>query len=1229
MPLRRFAPDLALIFVLLLAPLLMFHQQTLGGYTLLPTENLYQDSPYSAYRETTGAPPPHNALLSDMVLQNYQWKAFLRQQIAQGEIPLWNPHLFAGIPFFAAGQHSALYPLSIVYYLLPLPAAYGWFILLNLWLAGLFMAAYLRALGIKRAGAALAGVVYQLSGFLIANAVFPMIVAAAVWLPLLLWMIENILRGRDLWIFRNTALLWVVIGALAIGCNILAGHIELTLYTLLIAGYYAAFRLLWQGGQQWRASGQLPLRWLATKALWLLAMVFLGLGLAALQLLPLYEFAQSNWRAERSSLETVRGYGHPPRDILLFLLPNFYGNPTHHGYFDIFSRQWVSDLSNAGGGPIFWGMKNYLEAAVYVGILPLCLALYALLAGWRQRLAQYLWPFAGLGLLSLSFMFGLPTYALIFALPGMNQLNTPFRWVYALTLALAALAGIGLHLLAAPRPRLAKRLGWLLLLLGAGLALASAVAYLGFEGFAPLFDSLVNRLAKAAAVFADGRMFFSYQLPQVLLLAALLLLSGLVFLWAARSRARHWQMLALALVVLDLLLASFAFNPASKPELLDFTPPSIEFLQAQPGNFRVSSLLRPNEGQILNSNVGLRYGLDDIRGYDSIIPASYVKVMRALQPQYNLKYNRIASQRTDPDWNHIPYEQVLTSDLLNLLNLRYILTAPDFQLNVPGWQQVYAAEVAIWQNDAALPRAFVVDKADWKPRWLAEMGADFDLAGASLHVPRYQAATISHDSGREKFIDISVDSPSWLVISENYSPGWRAFIRPFGAGEDKEFGAALRPALANLQAVELPPGNWTARLVYSPASVQLGLFTSCISVALIIFLLGAWFWRAYIGLNNAESSGLARVARNSIAPIMLNLFNRAIDMAFAIVMYRLLSQTDVGIYNYAIVLFVAFDIFTNFGLDLFLIREAAQKPQRAGHYFYNTSLFRLVLSVTGLPLLAGVLLLRQVLEQTEPLPSEGLLVIGLLYIGLFPASLSKGMTSLFYAKEQAEKPAAIATITTINKAVLGVIALLLGYGIVGLAAISIFNNLLTLLVLLWAGRKFIGRSRRRLPDLPLIRSMTRESLPLMLNHFLATIFFQVDILILEAIKGFETVAQYSTAYKWLLAINIVPAFFHAGSFPRHVAASPRRPRRAQPHLPLRHQAAIRPGFAPSAGFHRASRAIDANFGRRALSAAGRHRFAVDDLEHPHRLAEQLDAIHAHQLGFAAHDYAGICRRCAF
>lgn len=1139
---RRVAPDLALILLLLIAPLLMFPQQTLGGRTLLPSENLFQHLPYSAYREVARAPAiPHNHLLSDMVLQNLQWKSFVRAQMAQGELPLWNPHQFAGVPFFAAGQHSALYPLSLIYYVLPLSAAYGWFIVLNLWLAGMFMAGFMRALGVGRAGAGLAGITYQLSGFLIASAVFPMIVAAAVWLPLILWMIENILRGRSLWIFRGTALLWVVIGAVAIGCNILAGHIELTIYTLLIAGYYASFRLVWESARRWRESGRLPRSWMAETAAWLMALAALGIGLAALQLIPLYEFVGSNWRSERSSLETVLGYAHPPRDLLQFLLPNFYGSPAHQSYIDAFSGELVSDLRNTVGlrrDFIYWGVKNYVEGALYLGVLPLLLALYGLVKGLRQReLAPIAILFGALALLALAFMFGTGAYALVFHLPGMNQLNSPFRWVFAMTLAIAALAGIGLHILSerVARRRLASALGLLSLVAGLALVLGMGVIFAGFARFEPMLNQLVSELAGAENAFVDGRMFFSYQLPQLLTLSALLIVSGGVFLLAARSHSRRWNVLALGIAAFDLLIASYGFNPASDPLLLDFKPPAIEFLQGQAGHFRVTSLERPEDGRILHPNTGMRYGLDDIRGYDSIIPAGYVATMRSLQPQHLLDHNQIAPLYTDAGRSPAGYQRVLQSDMLNLLNVRYVLTAPDFEMYLPGWEDVYRQEVAIWENQSVMPRAFVVDKADWNPRWLAEAGggfkfAELDILGSGLHVPRYKAASISRDSGREKFIDISVANDSWLVVSESYMPGWRAFARPFGSGEEAEFGLAVRLVLANLQGVELPAGAWTVRLVYSPESMQLGMFTSSLSVAIILFMLGAWFWRATIGLNTESSSGVAKVARNSAAPIILNLFNRGIDLAFAIVMYRLLLPVEVGIYNFAIVLFVAFDIFTNFGLDLFLIRELSQQRRRAGYYLYNSSLFRLLLSLAGVPLLAGVMLLWQG-SGVEAISSDGLVAIGLLYIGLFPASLSKGMTSLFYANEQAERPAAIATITTMNKAVFGVIALLLGYGIVGLAAISIFNNVLTLLVLLWAGRKLIGRVGRRFPDRRLIREMAGESLPLMLNHLLATVFFQVDILILQALRGAETVAQYSTGYKWLLAINIVPSFFTQALFP--------------------------------------------------------------------------------------------------
>jgi O-antigen/teichoic acid export membrane protein len=68
-------------------------------------------------------------------------------------------------------------------------------------------------------------------------------------------------------------------------------------------------------------------------------------------------------------------------------------------------------------------------------------------------------------------------------------------------------------------------------------------------------------------------------------------------------------------------------------------------------------------------------------------------------------------------------------------------------------------------------------------------------------------------------------------------------------------------------------------------------------------------------------------------------------------------------------------------------------------------------------------------------------------------------------------------------------------------------------------------------DPALRRSMLRESFPLMLNHLLATLFFKIDVPMLEALQGSTTVGWYSTAYKWIDALNIIPAYSTLALFP--------------------------------------------------------------------------------------------------
>jgi O-antigen/teichoic acid export membrane protein len=457
--------DFLAALILFILPLSLFWSVTVGPNTLLPADNLFAFEPWASYKETQGIGEPQNHLLSDLILENYVWKKFIRESIAARQIPLWNPYILSGQPFLANGQHSALYPFSVLFYILPLPKAYGWFTVSQLWLAGLFMYIFLRTLRANRLAALIAGITYSLSTFFIARVVFTMIIAGAIWLPLVLAMIEMIIRKQEeKGQVSYSPIPYVVAGAVALGLQTLAGHVEITYYTLLVSGFYALCRLLILGRRQATPRFALPL------AGWLLVMVIFGVGLGTVQLGPMYEIVSQNFRDNSVTLADVRGWALPYRRIVTFLIPDFFGSSAHHGYFDVVTWRWQPVGFNAKGeiNPLCpyctsWDTKTSVEAGAYAGILPLVLAVLAIsqaivekwkagrLGDWKVEHSPTLptfrpsvFIFAFLALLSLLFAFGTPLYALLFyGLPGWSQLHSPFRWLFPFTLSIAILAGLG------------------------------------------------------------------------------------------------------------------------------------------------------------------------------------------------------------------------------------------------------------------------------------------------------------------------------------------------------------------------------------------------------------------------------------------------------------------------------------------------------------------------------------------------------------------------------------------------------------------------------------------------------------------------------------------------------------------------------------------------------------------------------------------------------------------
>lgn len=1166
---RKWVRDLVALFVLLVLPLILFWPVTVGSQTLIPADNLYQWEPYRTFAGQQGVSlPPHNELLSDLVLENMVWKQSIVQSIQAGEVPLWNPHLFAGAPFLAAGQHSALYPFSVLFYALPLPRAYGLFTVLQLWMAGGFMYFFGRVLRLGSFPALIAGITYQLSAFFLTSVVFTMIIAAAAWLPLLLAIVEIMVRKQE---EKGTGpfvpIIYVVMGAIALGIHILAGHPEILAYTLVVVAGYALVRLvlLWRRVGSWRPALRL--------GLWLAFMVGLGLGLGSVQLIPLLELVTRNFREGSVTYADVVDWAYPTRQVLTFLMPDFFGNPAHHGYWDLVGRQWVMV------DRIFWGIKNYVEAGSYVGILPLVLAVVAVVpiarrANTRQPTEdrRHVWIFAALAVISLLLVFGTPLYALLYyGLPGIKQLHSPFRWVFPFTLSVAVLAGFGARRVTALRrafgvdrdrksvhPKVYRPwvslLTWGMFWGGIALLAGLLVVLIAPGSFIPLADRFLAAVEKAQEAFSSGQMLLSYEWRNLLVFALMLAASGIVlrvsrcpiYLPIPRSigaRIPIWQPLAVLVVALDLLVFGWGFNPAADPSWLEFSPPSLEFLKeraAQEQPWRLTTYRPEGSTKTLNPNIPWFHGLQDVRGYDSIIPAQYVQYMRAIEGQGELLYNQIAA---------IYGVENLSSPLLDLLGVRYVMT--EGEIPNPDYDLVYDGEVRIYQNSGALPRAFALPRAELVSETdLPERLRTFDpretilldapsLPEAGAQWP-LQTATVVTYAPNTVFVDVEMPGPGWLLLADSYFPGWKAYrsdlIDPisnvhYPPPDPKhepadETELTIVRADGNFRAVYLEEGAHRVRFKYTPMSFKLGLYGSFMAAVVMFLLVLYWLWGRFYR-ESADDPTVKRVAKNSLLPMGLQLVNRIIDFAFAMLMLRILAPEMAGRYYFAIGFIGYFDILVSFGLGTLLTREVAKDRSHGNKYLSTVTILRGLLWLVSLPLMTIVILVYALFGQMTP---DIAIAIALFSVGLVFSNLADGFSAIFYAHEKMEYPAAISTVTTLTRVSLGVLVLLMGWGFVGLAGVSIVANMVSAAIL---GVLMVRHCLR--PHVEWEpktgKWMLNTSFPLMINLLLATIFFRIDVMLLKPMKGDEVVGYYGAAIKYVDGLLIIPQYFTRAIFP--------------------------------------------------------------------------------------------------
>ena len=344
----------------------------------------------------------------DLMAQYYPWWTFMAESIRSGSWPLWNTHVFCGMPYYTNPETSMYYPLKLPFMFLPFSLSAGIVRVLDAVVASVGMFLLLRRYGMCLISAVCGAVMFTYGSFMQYEFVHIPYINTASWTPLILYILLKLV-DKPCW--RTAACL-----ALAEMCSFLGGSpVVFLLSNMGIAVFWLFYVMdkcasdVFDGVQVLKC---------------LLGAVALFCMLATVVVLPVGQFIALSSRAHGvADAVSYFNYSLPFNAIHTFLLP-----ALHIAY----------------GAPYQPLHPVYFTSVPYVGMLAPMLAIFSLLALYRGRVGLPALVCVLFGcLMALGVNTGLFS-SVLNALPFLKWFRWPndFMLLAYLGLAISAAAGI-------------------------------------------------------------------------------------------------------------------------------------------------------------------------------------------------------------------------------------------------------------------------------------------------------------------------------------------------------------------------------------------------------------------------------------------------------------------------------------------------------------------------------------------------------------------------------------------------------------------------------------------------------------------------------------------------------------------------------------------------------------------------------------------------------------------
>jgi len=277
------------------------------------------------------------------------------------------------------------------------------------------------------------------------------------------------------------------------------------------------------------------------------------------------------------------------------------------------------------------------------------------------------------------------------------------------------------------------------------------------------------------------------------------------------------------------------------------------------------------------------------------------------------------------------------------------------------------------------------------------------------------------------------------------------------------------------------------------------------------------------GLTEPETS-VARVGpravRNSALILVVRVASRLIALVSVVSMGNAIGDSGFGRLQTAVTYGLLISVLADLGLSSLYVREGARHPESINR-FLNTVMSAKALLLAGcLPLLAGLLYIAGL--HSLLLPTFAILVLSGYSLLLRNTLYALQRLGFEIASIVPESLVLLGLVIAGAASHQGVAYFLWAYALSYAATCGYFA-----VVLITAG---IVRPRWEM-DLKLLRPWLVAGLPFAITYIFTTVYFKVDIPILQRFRSYEEVGWYSLAYKPFESLLFVPVTLRAVIFP--------------------------------------------------------------------------------------------------